>query len=174
MQDYTDFAKKNGVELLDQGDCQFCGAKANRGVHECLEIFNLSFQESEFINNPKYRFHIVDAHALQHPEIHGRWSNHFHLLRLHLIFGHQVNWSYQMSSQLSDVLKSFRTRYPNHTLQVPAILKRGSITSADVISLAQQPSLCMAKIEQWAKDVYNAWEPEHNKIESIAQQFISR
>ena len=44
MQDYIDLAEKNGVKLVDFGNCQFCGAKTKRGIHECLEIFNLGFQ----------------------------------------------------------------------------------------------------------------------------------
>ena len=92
MQDYISFAEKNGVSLLDSGACQFCGAEVQRGVHECLEIFNLGFQQIDFSNpeNHLYRFFIVDAHTLQHSEIHGRWNNHFHLTRLHLIFERNV------------------------------------------------------------------------------------
>ncbi|MFZ1806223.1 MAG: DUF5946 family protein, partial [Cyclobacteriaceae bacterium] len=94
MQDYIALAEKNGVVLLDKGKCQFCGAHTQRGIHECLEIFNLGFQDIDFSNteNHIYRFWIVDAHTLQHPEIHGRWNNHFHLTRLHLIFKYDVQW----------------------------------------------------------------------------------
>jgi len=66
MQDYIDLAEKNGVTLLDNGKCQFCGGNTKRGIHECLEIFNLGFQVIDFTNieNHKYRFLIVDAHTL--------------------------------------------------------------------------------------------------------------
>ena len=49
MQDYIDLARKNGVTLLDNGKCQFCGANTQRGIHECLEIFNLGFQEIQLL-----------------------------------------------------------------------------------------------------------------------------
>ena len=88
MQDYIDKAKKNGVTLLGNGRCQFCDAETTRGIHECVEIFSLGFQMIDYskIDNHLYRFLTVDAHTLQHPEIHGRWNNHFHLTRQHLIF----------------------------------------------------------------------------------------
>ena len=103
MQDYINFTEKNGVTLLDNGKCQFCGANTKRGIHECLEIFNLGFQDIDLTKteNHMYRFLIVDAHTLQHPEIHGRWNNHFHLLRLHLIFEYKIMWTYKLSPKLS-------------------------------------------------------------------------
>ncbi len=92
------YCRKNGVTLQDTGPCQFCGADTKRGVHECLEIFNPGFQDIDYANlvNHVYRFLIIDAHTLQHPEIHGRWSNHFHLTRLHLIFKYSIKWSYSL------------------------------------------------------------------------------
>ena len=58
MRDYIDLAEKNGVILLDKGRCQFCGANTKRGVHECMEIFNLGFGNINFskIENNSYRF----------------------------------------------------------------------------------------------------------------------
>ena len=81
MQDYMAIAAKNGITLLANGKCQFCGAHTQRGVHECVELFNVGFQHLDFSKkeNHFYRFLIVDAHTLQHSEIHGRWNNHFHL-----------------------------------------------------------------------------------------------
>ena len=87
MQDFMDQAAKNGVDLLNKGRCQFCGADYQKGIFDCMENYNSGLLLFDF-NDPKYllnRFLSVDAHALQHPEIHGRWSNHFHLTRLHLI-----------------------------------------------------------------------------------------
>lgn len=113
MQDYIDFAAKNGVVLQNTGSCQFCGAETERGVHECLEIFNLGFQQIDFSKSPNhlFRFLIVDAHTLQHPEIHGRWNNHFHLTRLHLIFEYRVQWNYALSPKLSDHLNQYKAHH---------------------------------------------------------------
>ena len=65
MQDYIDLAEKNGVALLDSGQCQFCGANTKGRIHECLEILNLGFQEIDFsdVENHLYKFLIVDAHT---------------------------------------------------------------------------------------------------------------
>jgi len=58
MQDDIDLADKNEITLIDNGKCQFCGANTQRGIHECLEIFDLGFQISDFSNieNHTYRF----------------------------------------------------------------------------------------------------------------------
>lgn len=137
MQNYIDFAAKNGITLRDDGPCQFCGANTKRGVHECLEIFNLDSPQIDFsaIENHRYRFLIVDAHALQHPEIHGRWSNHFHLSRLHLIFNYKIRWSYQKSPQLSEILNEYKTNKQNEYLISPKHLQRGSITSSTILKV---------------------------------------
>jgi len=131
MQDYIDLAEKNGIKLLDKGKCQFCGANTKRGIHECLEIFNIGFQEIAFSipENHFYRFLIVDAHTLQHPEIHGRWNNHFHLTRLHLIFKFYIRWTYNLSPKLSDYLNKYRVHKQDEYLYPPKLLERGGLYS---------------------------------------------
>ncbi|WP_424963752.1 DUF5946 family protein [Ekhidna sp.] len=121
MQDYIDLAKKNGVVLYDTGHCQFCGAATKRGVHECVEIFSLGFQQIDYsrTENHIYRFLSVDAHTLQHPEIHGRWNNHFHLTRLHLILRQQVMWNYKLSPELSDHLNRYKAQHMDEILNPP-------------------------------------------------------
>jgi Family of unknown function (DUF5946) len=87
MQDFIEQAKKIGVTLLDKGKCQFCGANYEGGVFECMEIYNNKVLLFDY-NIPEInqtRFLIVDAHALQHFELHGRWNNHLHLTRLCLL-----------------------------------------------------------------------------------------
>ncbi len=175
MQDYNDFAEKNGVSLSDTGKCQFCGANTKRGIHECLEIFNLGFQEIDFSNseNHIYRFLIVDAHALQHPEIHGRWSNHFHLSRLHLIFEYNVKWSYGHSPKLSDYLNEYKIDKPDELLTPPKILERGNITTTDVLERSQNEAECKNMISNWAQEVYTAWSNSHNVVDNIAIGFLN-
>ena len=174
MQDYIDFAEKNGVILLDRGKCQFCGANTKRGVHECLEIFNLGFQGIDFTKpeNHIYRFLIVDAHTLQHPEIHGRWNNHFHLSRLHLIFRHKVKWTYNLSPKLSDHLNKYKTHKQDEYLTPPAVLNRGKITSTDVLQKAGNVHETKQIIEEWATEVYDKWKDYHHIVEEIAKNFL--
>lgn len=174
MQDYTDFAEKNGVTLLDKGRCQFCGANTQRGIHECLEIFNLGFQEIDFSDtgNHIYRFLIVDAHTLQHPEIHGRWSNHFHLSRLHLIFSYEVEWSYQLSPRLSDHLNQYKANRLSEYLSPPEVLQRGNITSTDVRERSLNEVECKEAIREWTKEVYQVWGDSHSVVDIIAKGFL--
>tara|TARA_R110002072_G_scaffold74671_5_gene176666 strand:- start:395 stop:931 length:537 start_codon:yes stop_codon:yes gene_type:complete len=174
MQDYIEFAEKNNVLLKDKGPCQFCNAQTERGIHECLEIFNLGFQQIDF-SNPKnhiYRFFIVDAHTLQHPEIHGRWNNHFHLSRLHLILEYNFNWSYQHSPQLSNYLKKYKLQNKNEVLSPPPLLKRGEINSLMVLEKAIDEAKTKEYVIAWAKAVYLAWKDHHHTVDSIAKGFL--
>lgn len=176
MQDYIDFAKKNGIVLQDHGKCQFCGANTKRGVHECLEIFNLGFQGMAY-SNPEfhiYRFLIVDAHTLQHPEIHGRWSNHFHLSRLHLIFKYEVKWTYGLSPRLSDWLNQYKARRPEEYLDPPKALDRGNMTARDVLGKSTSEDKAKESIENWAAEVYAKWKAHHAVVDQIAKGFLGR
>ena len=174
MQDYIDFAEKNGVRLLDTGKCQFCGANTTKGIHECLEIFNLGFQQIDFSDteNHKYRFLMVDAHTLQHPEIHGRWSNHFHLLRLHLIFGYNINWTYKLSPKLSDYLNVYKENKQEEYLTPPEVLKRGNITTTDVLEKSTNEKECKDLIGKWALEVYEKWSDYHKLVGGMAKGFL--
>jgi hypothetical protein len=176
MQDYIDLAKKNGVVLLDKGKCQFCGANTERGIHECLEIFNLGFQEIDFSNseNHIFRFLIVDAHTLQHPEIHERWSNHFHLSRLHVTFNYDVKWTYELSPKLSDYLNKYKIHKQDEYLNPPELLGRGKITSTDIKERSSNEIECKNLITKWAKEVYEKWMVHHYIVDKIAKRFLSR
>lgn len=175
MQDYLDFAEKNGVNLIAEGSCQFCGADTKRNIHECLEIFNVGFQVLDLSErqNHKYRFLIVDAHALQHPEIHGRWSNHFHLSRLHLMFKYKVEWSYDLSPKLSEVLNEYKRENPTDVLQAPTRLHRGIFTTTDVALSATDKEECKKMIRKWAQEVYDVWANHYPVVEKIAKRFVS-
>lgn len=128
MQDYINTAAKNGVTLLASGSCQFCGATTKRGIHECLEIFSLGFKlDYSIATNHLFRFVSVDAHALQHPEIHGRWNNHFHLTRLHLIFQYKIKWNYKLSSKLSGHLNRYKAHKGNEHLE-PHLFFNGDLS----------------------------------------------
>ncbi|WP_422361903.1 DUF5946 family protein [Reichenbachiella sp.] len=176
MQDYIDLAEKNSVTLLDRGQCQFCGAKTKRGIHECLEIFNLGFQEINLSNieNHIYRFLIVDAHTLQHPEIHGRWNNHFHLSRLHLIFEYGIKWTYELSPKFSDYLNKYKVQKRDEYLTPPELLKRGNITTTDIKEKSTNERECKELIKEWALEVYEKWSVHHDIVDNIAKGFLER
>ncbi|MEO9871439.1 DUF5946 family protein [Ekhidna sp.] len=176
MQDYISIAEKNNVVLLDKGVCQFCGANTTRGVHECVEIFSLGFQSIDYSKkeNHSYRFLSVDAHTLQHPEIHGRWNNHFHLLRLHLIFIYKTHWNYQLSPKLSDHLNAYKVNKPDEFSIPPEIYQRGSITTTDIIARSNDEDKCKKMIKKWAEEVYQAWNDYHTLIDEIAKDFSKK
>ncbi len=175
MQDYTDIAKKNRVTLLDNGKCQFCGADTKKGIHECLEIFNLGFGvDFAEVENHIYRFLMVDAHTLQHPEIHGRWNNHFHLSRLCLIFKYNVRWTYAFSPKLSDFLNKYKLLKTNEYLLPPKVLERGSITTTDILEKSADEKATKELIKKWALVVYTKWNAHHDVVDNIAKGFLCR
>jgi len=175
MQDYIHFAEKNGIILEDSGFCQFCGAKTERGIHECLEIFNFGFSGVDYAKpeNLEFKFLVVDSHTLQHPEIHGRWNNHFHLTRMTLVLKEKISWTYELSPILSNTLKEYKITHPSEVLTPPKIGHRGKITTSDVL-LAQENSLeCKNLIRKWAEEVFLSWQEHHHTVDSIAQSFLS-
>ena len=173
MQDFIDQANKNSLTLLDKGRCQFCGADYQRGIYDCMDNYNNGLQLLDF-TNPEHqisRFLSVDAHALQHPEIHGRWSNHFHLTRLNLILDKKQTWDYKKSPLLSDFLNDYKQNRPNEFLEVPKPLDRGKITAKD-LTKATTADECVELIKKWADEVYQAWTGNHLLVSQIADGFI--
>lgn len=173
MQDFIDQARKNGVTLFDKGKCQFCGADYQKGIFDCMENYNSGLEFLDY-SNPEYhhsRFLSVDAHALQHPEIHGRWSNHFHLTRLNLILAKKQQWDYKKSPLLSDYLNEYKLNRPNEFLTHPKPLDRGNSTVKDLIK-ATTADECVELIKKWADEVYNAWSSNHSLVSKIADSFL--
>lgn len=174
MQDFIDQARKNGVILLDKGRCQFCGADYQKGIFECMDNYNDGFELLDF-NNTEYhisRFLSVDAHALQHPEIHGRWSNHFHLTRLNLILDKKQYWDYKKSPRLSNYLNEYKLNRPDEFLLAPNPLQRGSLTAKD-LAKATTADKCIEIINAWANQVYHAWSSSHFLVSHIADGFLN-
>jgi len=174
MQDYTTIAEKNGILLLDHGPCQCCGAATTRGVHECMELFSLGFGHIDYTNqeNRSYRFISVDAHTLQHPELHGRWNNHFHLTRQHLMLHHNITWTYALSPKLSDCLNEYKKEHENEILAPPLPRQRGRITTTDILNHANTEAECRQMILDWGNEVYRAWERHHPVAERLAEIFM--
>lgn len=176
MQDYIEIAEKNGIELIGIGTCQFCGASTTRGVHECVELFSLGFNVLDYSkpSNLIYRFLNVDAHTLQHPELHGRWNNHFHLVRLHLVFHYGIKWNYVLSPKLSNYLNKYKVSRPNEFLIAPAVQHRGAITATDVLANSNNEKECQEMVRQWAQEVYASWQVYHELIDQLANEFIEK
>lgn len=176
MQDYLDMAAKNNLVLHGEGPCQFCGAHTQRGIHECVEVFNFAFQTLDHSNleDHLYRFLGVDAHCLQHPEIHGRWNNHFHLTRLHLVFAYQVFWTYQLSPKLSDHLNAYKSGKEDEVLTPPPPGDRGQITTTDIQRANENYPQTKAILQQWGEDVYQTWKAYHPLVDNIANTFLEK
>jgi hypothetical protein len=173
MQDFIDQANKNSVTLIDKGRCQFCGADYQKGIFDCMNNYNNGLQLLDFNNSEHHisRFLSVDAHALQHPEIHGRWSNHFHLTRLNLILDKKQTWDYKKSPMLSDYLNAYKINRPNEFLIIPKPLERGQITAKDLIK-ATTADECVALIKKWADEVYHSWSSNYSIVSQIADGFL--
>lgn len=173
MQDFIDQANKNGVTLLDKGMCQFCGADYKRGIFECMDNYNNGLEHLNFNDeaNHIFRFLSVDAHALQHPEIHGRWSNHFHLTRLNLLIDKKQTWDYKKSPILSQYLNAYKLNNPNEFLTIPRPLDRGKTTAKDLIKVKTTIE-CVEIIKKWADEVYYSWSSSHSIVSKIAEGFL--
>lgn len=174
MQDFIDQAKKKGIELLTNGNCQFCGAQIEGGIFECLENYNEGLGHIDFSisENHIYKFLSVDAHALQHPEIHGRWSNHFHLTRLCLIIDKGQNWNYGLSPKLSDYLNDYKNVRPNETLIEPLPKQRGNLTTKHLAEMKNSKD-AIEFIKKWANEVYQSWSINHPTIMQIAEGYLN-
>jgi hypothetical protein len=174
MKDFREQARKHGIDLLTEGICQFCGSHVARGVFECMEIFAngiLSFDYG-LPEVHQTRFLIVDAHALQHPELHGRWNNHFHLMRLNLILERNAQWDYRKSPRLSEFLHEYKMMHPEEVLVAPPKLERGNMTAKDV-SHAATAREREALVSDWARQVYDAWKPYHRLVSDVTGRFLS-
>jgi len=175
MQDILSFAQKNNVQLLGTGNCQFCGAICSKGVFECIENYTnlLDFLEQQSLREHFTRFMSIDAHALQHSEIHGRWSNHFHLTRLFLVLENNVVWDYKKSPQLSNHLKEYKIKHSNEKLQVPSLFDRGNINSTILCEINQKEGT-FTTIRNWAESVFEAWKSNRDIIQYISEGFLKK
>lgn len=149
---------------VPKGICGCCGASVQEGVKGC---FALSSEVNiRGYNQPGYgnSFYGVDAHALQHPEIHGKKNNAAHLMRLHWIFE-------QGGERDASTVPKWRQTWLDQgdipLLEPPTL--RGNLTVVDVVTAtsAQEHNDMM---KQWAFSVYEAWNVHH---EWVRQAFMS-
>jgi hypothetical protein len=136
--------------------CHLCSARVNEGVKGCFELFSelcaLGYTNSQY---GAVTFYGVDAHALQHPEIHGKKNNAAHLLRLHWIF---ARGAYTQSGVVPTWWQQYLQRRDVPRLAPPT--RRGTITVTEVAG-AQSPQAYADLMQQWAHNVYDAWHMHH-------------
>lgn len=174
MQDYIGLANKKGVIFFGQGSILRC--KYREGSSRMFGDFRTWISRNRFFKNSNhiFRFFIVDSHTLQHPKLHGRWSHHFHLSRLHLIFPYNISWIYDLSPQLSNYLNTYKNHKTDEYLTPPELLKIGQITKTDIKDKSYNELKCKVMIRNWALSVYEKWSINHEIVDEIGKEFLTR
>jgi hypothetical protein len=136
--------------------CQYCGARINDGVKGCFELFSelcaRGYTNAQF---GVATFYGVDAHALQHPELHGKKNNAAHLLRLHWIFERSM---YTHAGVVPKWWQQYLQRRDVPLLAPPT--PRGTLTVVDVASATTTQEYAN-RMQDWARSVYDAWHVHH-------------
>lgn len=173
MQDFTKYAMKRDIQLYKKGPCQFCGALVDKGIFDCMDIYNRKILYSDYAMQleERHRFLLADCHCLQHPEVHGRWNNHIHLIRLHLIIVNNIYWTPKMTVSLSKFFAGYKKKHPNEILDPPSVLDRGKTTVVDLAS-ASTFEVYKQLLLQWSREVYRTWNRHHELKSKIASDFI--
>lgn len=136
--------------------CSLCNAPVDQGVKGCFELFSeLCARGYTDTRYGAATFYGVDAHALQHPEIHGKKNNAAHLLRLHWIF---ERGAYAHSGSIPKWWQHYLQRRDVPLLAPPT--SRGQLTVVDVAS-ATTVQEYTDRMEEWARSVYSAWYAYH-------------
>jgi hypothetical protein len=165
MKDSYQIALKLYQEAINAGRprniCQCCGAAVEEGLKGCFELFAELCARG--YTDPQYgaaTFYGMDAHALQHPEIHGKKNNTGHLLRLCWIFERGAQ------AQSGTVPKWWQTYIGrNDIISLEPPLDRGKMTVVEVAA-AKTPEEYEALMQQWALSVYKAWHGHHDWAKS--------
>ncbi|MBI3713868.1 MAG: hypothetical protein HY253_13040 [Burkholderiales bacterium] len=172
MPKWLEQAIKNDVEILEDGQCQLCGSDTLHGISECVATaaklgHRLSHEKGV---QQQTIFLCVDAHALQHPQIHGRWNNHFHLARLHLIVHEKIQWTYDDSEILNAVLDAYKVKHAQEFIPPPDLAGKYCLTVIDVDASRTEEEF-IAMVWQWAEQVYAAHAASHDVAHRLAKQF---
>lgn len=158
MQDFRRRATGNGVTIQESGPCQFCGAAVERGAQECLQLLaDLAERARAEKGYAQSHLFSVDAHALQHPELHGPLNNHVHLLGLCLML--ERGTSAAVGSRKPAVEKFLALGRPWPPLQAPPTGQRGILTVKGVLDASPAERARLAR--QWAEEVWQAWQLHH-------------
>ena len=138
--------------------CSSCGAKIDGGLEACQNLFStLLAREYTDFAYARMNFFTTDAHALQHPEIHGV-KNMAHLIRLCWLIEHNGNPHIGMGGPPWFV-KHLDGDYRPPNLEIPA--NRGAITVVDVAS-AQNPADYEKMARTWGRSVWDAFAMHHD------------
>ncbi len=172
MPKWLEQAIKNDVEILEDGQCQLCGSDTLHGITECVAtaaklVHRLSHEKGV---QQKTIFLCIDAHALQHPQIHGRWNNHFHLARLHLIVHEKVQWTYDDSEILNLVLDAYKLKHAQEFIPEPELGARPRLTVIDVDACHSEDDY-IAMVWQWAEQVHADYAASHDVAHRLATLF---
>ena len=161
-------AARRGIAIRESGPCQFCGAAVSGGVEQCLAWY--ADVSGRIFQDPAYAaVHLfgVDAHALQHPEIHGRSNNNFHLLSLGVML--ERGGSAQAGQRRAFLDRTLSGEIPMPPLDPPPPLQRGAVTVADVYAAAT-PREHQAQVRAWARAVWDAWAQHHAWAREVLKQ----
>lgn len=172
MPKWIEQAIKNDVEILEDGQCQLCGSDTLHGITECVAtaaklVHRLSHEKGV---QQQTIFLCIDAHALQHPQIHSRWNNHFHLARLHLIVHEKIRWTYDDSEILNAILDAYKVKHPQELIDTPDNRATSCLTVIDV-DACQGDEEFIAMVWQWAEQVYAAHAASHDVAHRLATLF---
>lgn len=175
MPKWLEQAAKNDLEILEDGQCQLCGSDTFHGITECVATagkITHKISQEKGIQHMTI-FLCVDAHAMQHSLIHGRWNNHFHLARLHLILHDQVQWNYDLTTVLNEVLDAYKLQHPDERIVDPDESHRSSITVTDVDASHDEDEY-VALVWHWAEQVYASFAGSHSIAKRLADSFKER
>ena len=137
--------------------CTSCGASIEGGLVACQYLFaTLLAREYTDIAYGKVNFYTVNAHALQHPEIHGI-KNIAHLIRLCWCIEYHGNP--QIGTGPQWFVKYLNGDYRPPSLEIPQ--NRGAITVVDV-SKAQTPAVYQDLARAWGQSVWDAFAVHHH------------
>lgn len=175
MPKWVEQAAKNDLEIIEDGQCQLCGSDTLHGITECVATAG---KITHKISKEKGLEHMtiflcMDAHALQHTLIHARWNNHFHLARLHLILVDKVQWDYDLTTVLNEVLDDYKEEHTQEKIIEPDEAHRAKMTVTDV-DAAHDEDEYIDLVWQWAEQVYASFADSHAIAKQIAELFQQR
>ncbi len=158
IQNFLRHGARSGPANQDHGPCPFCGATVEGGTEACLTLL-AGLSERARAENAYAQAHrfSVDAHALQHPELHGPLNNHVHLLSLCLML--ERGNAAEIGSRQPAVEKFLALGRQWAPIEAPPPGRRGTLTVQNVSQApaAERPRLA----REWAQEVWGIWQPYH-------------
>mgnify|MGYP005753850525 CR=1 FL=1 len=157
MQDILQRVHDLFEESLEQGfppdRCHLCGARVYEGLKGCYDRYT-TLLAREYSDPAFAAVHLysVDAHALQHGEIHSRGNNATHLLRLCWLV--EQGGNPHIAGGGSRWLQAWAERADVPYLAPP--LRRGALTVMDLVGI-EAPEAYAAQARAWAESVWDAW-----------------